>query len=514
MGKTGGGSSWLTAVKRAFRSPTKDNSESNSERCSGRPHHHHGDHYHQQQNKKREKRGWLFRKPTNHEATQQTKKQNVADNDNNCASEIEQSHAIAVSIATAKAAEAADVRLVGSYYAREQNSATVIQTAFRGYLARRALRALKGLVKLQALVRGHNVRKQAKMTLQCMQALVRVQSRVLDQRVRQLNDGSSRKSTFGDKNSLWESRSLQYTCDRKSLSRYGSSIVEEWDEYTHTVEEAKAIHQLKKESALKRERNLSQAFSQQMLRIKRNQSFGNEEEMRLGEQPQWVDRWMPAKPWENSKGRASTDQKDTFYKTVEMDNTSQAQAPYSYLPLTNCSRPNRQHQRSNSQCPLSPLYRAHQNLAHTPSPSKTRSVQVPSASPSYHRSQTPSLRSNYFYNGMLSQQKTTKVGGSVPNYMTETESTRARSRSQSAPRQRPFTLDRERAVRPATKKRLSYPAPDLLNNGHHMNSPSFKRMSGLKHMGVEQQSNYSSCYTDSLVGERSSSSTTDLRRWW
>ncbi|XP_061343700.1 protein IQ-DOMAIN 20 [Gastrolobium bilobum] len=68
-------------------------------------------------------------------------------------------------------------------FTEEDVAATKIQAYFRGHLARQAFRALKSLVKLQALVRGVCVRKQSRIAMQCMHVLVRLQVRV---RARQL----------------------------------------------------------------------------------------------------------------------------------------------------------------------------------------------------------------------------------------------------------------------------------------------------------------------------------------
>ncbi|XP_048129990.1 protein IQ-domain 26-like isoform X1 [Rhodamnia argentea] len=138
-------------------------------------------------------------------------------------SEKEQNkHAIAVAAATAAAADAAVaaaqaavavVRLTsqgrGARFGggREQWASVKIQTVFRGYLARKALRALKGLVKLQALVRGYLVRKRTTATLHSMQALIRAQANVRSER--------ARRSVNKENRSHFENR------PRRSIERFG-----------------------------------------------------------------------------------------------------------------------------------------------------------------------------------------------------------------------------------------------------------------------------------------------------
>lgn len=181
--------------------------------------------------------------------------------------------------------------------------------------ARRALRALKGLVRLQALVRGQNVRKRAKITLQYMQALVRVQARVLDQRLRLTNKRLSydqatsvdsyllsdhrpnndnlrrlscthhnRKSSLvrNSINSICVSIHVMYIyrpplsiciiisqCIIYMQCREDSNDSVQWEDHNNsqTLEHIEALLLETKEAGLRRDRALSYAFSHQVISL-------------------------------------------------------------------------------------------------------------------------------------------------------------------------------------------------------------------------------------------------------
>ncbi|KAK5803633.1 hypothetical protein PVK06_031281 [Gossypium arboreum] len=167
----------------------------------------------------------------------------------------------------------------------EEWAATRIQTAFRGFLARRALRALKGLVRLQALVRGHAVRKQAAMTLRCMQALVRVQARVRARRVRLTLESETAQQKL-----------QQQLADEARVKE----IEEGWCDSIGSVEEIQAKLLKRQEAAAKRERAMAYALAHQWQAGSRQQSVpAGFESDKSSWGWNWLERWMAVRPWEN-----------------------------------------------------------------------------------------------------------------------------------------------------------------------------------------------------------------------
>ncbi|XP_076936108.1 protein IQ-DOMAIN 30-like [Bidens hawaiensis] len=77
--------------------------------------------------------------------------------------------------------------VIGEELIKLEQAARKVQAVFRGYLARRAFWALKGIIRLQALVRGHLVRRQAIATLSCMRAIVEFQALARGRKVRLSN---------------------------------------------------------------------------------------------------------------------------------------------------------------------------------------------------------------------------------------------------------------------------------------------------------------------------------------
>ncbi|KAL6996313.1 hypothetical protein U1Q18_006447 [Sarracenia purpurea var. burkii] len=173
---------------------------------------------------------------------------------------------------------------------RREWAAIRIQTMFRAFLARQAFRALKAVVRLQAIFRGRQVRKQAAVTLRCMQALVRVQARVRTSRV-QTSVECPAPQKLADKH-----------CNQADPIKQAEGGG--WCDSPGTLEEVRAKLQMKQAGAIKRERAIAYYLSHRQLRrspgsnLRRNKFVPSQGLDKNSPEWSWLERWKAAKALE------------------------------------------------------------------------------------------------------------------------------------------------------------------------------------------------------------------------
>ncbi|PKA62664.1 Protein IQ-domain 1 [Apostasia shenzhenica] len=377
--------------------------------------------------------------------------------------EHEQSKQVySVAIASAAAAEAAVaaaqaaaevVRLTTSSKfagkSREEVAAIKIQTAFRGYLARRALRALRGLVRLKSLIHGNAVRRQATTTLRCMQTLARVQSQIRSRRMRVLEENQALQ------------RQLLLKRERELETM---TTNEEWDDSIQSKEQIEASLLSKQEAAVRRERALAYAFSHQWKNSSRssNPTFMDPNNPHWGWS--WLERWMAARPWEsrntpidkelnsdNASVRSTINVGGITRSFARRDSTLDGTVPTT--PLHSARPPSHQSPRTSPYKLIrgtDKIRSASPKTGCHPSDDDSRSVMsMQFERPRRHSRAGSSVRDD----------ESLASSPAIPSYMTPTESARAKNRFMSSfgdlNKVESFSPDKGSAA--PVKKRLSFP---------------------------------------------------------
>ncbi|CAN6973287.1 unnamed protein product [Brassica oleracea var. botrytis] len=313
----------------------------------------------------------------------------------------------------------------------EEAASILIQTVFRGYLARRALRGTRGLVRLKLLMEGSVVKRQAANTLKCMQTLSRVQSQIRARRIRMSEENQARQKQLLQKHA-------------KELA--GLKNGDNWDDSIQSKEKVEAKLLSKYEATMRRERALAYAYSHQQ-NWKNNSKSGNPMFMDPSNPTwgwSWLERWMAGRPLEEPNN-------DT--KSINRKNSTQPNTPSSARGGTTPRNKN------SFFSPPTPSRLNHSSRKSKDEDDAKSTISVLSERNRRHSIAGSSVRDDESLAGSQT----------LPSYMVPTKSARARVNKPQSPSSGSTTQqDGDKA---SAKKRLSYPSSPALPKPRRFSAP-------------------------------------------
>lgn len=345
-------------------------------------------------------------------------------------------------------------------------SAIKIQAAYRGYMARKRFRALRGLVRLQGVVRGQNVKRQTTNAMKMMQLLVRVQTQIQSRRIQMLENQALQQQAYKN------DKELDGSLSKWTLNQSEAGQHDDWDDSLLTKEEMEARMQRKVEALFKRERAMAYAYSHQLWKANPKSAEASVMDIRSGGFPwwwNWLDRQLPhANPSENQTIKS-------FHPTPSRAALEPKLSP---RPASgNYKLPNMGLDNLEVMTPTSTRSAAPLRSKHLYTPSNRTPPRNSSGLMKYSKPRTSSVAESAFDVHLKDDDSLMSCPPfSVPNYMTPTVSAKAKVRPSSNPKERfPGTPSAD------SKRRFSFPlTPNITsfkwNKGPNKDSTPMKAL--------------------------------------